>query len=79
LGREFFNNEVIDEHPFGWIKQAQLETNSKMVLAGWQEISKEEYKSYLDDEITEDSNQIIAHDADFLKLLNGDPSEGLKS
>jgi hypothetical protein len=77
LGREFFNSDVIDEHPFNWIKRSQQETNSKLVLAGWQEISKEEYKIYIGDEITESLGQITV--ADPLELLNGDQSEGLES
>jgi hypothetical protein len=35
LGRQFFESEVIDEHPFNWLKKSQLETNFKKVLAGW--------------------------------------------
>jgi hypothetical protein len=79
LGREFFNSDIIDEHPIIWIKKSQLETNSKMVLAGWQEISKEEYDMYFDEEIAEDLNQITATNANPLELVNGDPSEGLES
>jgi len=79
LGREFFNSEVIDEHPFTWIKRSQLETNLKMVLAGWQELSKEEYNAYLQDEIIEDLDQAVASDVNPLELLNGDPSDGLES
>jgi hypothetical protein len=50
-----------------------------MVLAGWQEISEEEYNMYFDSEIAEDFNQITATNANPLKLVNGDPSEGLES
>ncbi len=79
LGREFFNSDIIDEHPFSWIKRSQLETSTKMVLAGWQEISEKEYNMYFEDKIAEDPNQITAPNDDPLELLKGDPSEGLES
>lgn len=79
LGREFFNSGIIDEHPFSWIKRSQLETNTKMVLAGWQEISEKEYNMYFEDEIAEDPNRITEPNDDPLELLKGDPSEGLES
>jgi hypothetical protein len=79
LGREFFNSDIIDEHPFIWIKRSQSETNSTMVLAGWQEISEKEYKMYFEEEIAEDPNRITESHADSLELLNGHPSEGLES
>jgi hypothetical protein len=50
-----------------------------MVLAGWQEISKEEYNMYFDEEIAEELSQITATNANPLELINGDPSEGLES
>jgi len=76
LGKEFFNSEIIDEHPFIWIKRSQLESNSKMVLAGWQEISEKEYKMYFEDGTTEDPNRITQPSANAIDLLNGDSSEG---
>ena len=79
LGREFFNSDIIDEHPFSWIKRSQLETNSTMVLAGWQEISDEEYKMSFEDGTAEDPNHITAPNADLLELSNGGSSEGLES
>ena len=79
LGKEFFNNEIIDEHPFIWIKRSQSESNSKMVLAGWQEISEEEYKMYFEDGPAEDPNLFTQPSADAMDLLNGDSSEGLES
>ena len=78
LGREFLNSDVIDEHPFSWIKRSQLETDSKMVLAGWQEISKEELDMYFNDEIAADIDKIAAPSANPIELLKGDPSEGLE-
>jgi hypothetical protein len=79
LGKEFFNSEIIDEHPFIWIKRSQLESNSKMVLAGWQEISEEEYKMYFEDGPAEDPNLFTQPSAGAMDLLNGDSSEGLES
>jgi len=79
LGKEFFNSDIIAEHPFIWIKRSQLDTNSKMVLAGWQEISEEEYNMYFEEETTEDPNRITEPSADALGLLNGDLPRGLES
>jgi|GEM_PF-2385080 len=79
LGKEFLNSEIIDEHPFIWIKRSQLESNSKMVLAGWQEISEEEYKMHFEDGTNEDPNRITQPSANAMDLLNGDSSEGLES
>jgi hypothetical protein len=79
LGRQFFESEVIDEHPFNWLKKSQLETNFKKVLAGWQEISEEEYKTFLNGEIAENQSAILVPQSNPLELMNRDPSEGLES
>jgi len=79
LGRQFFENEVIDEPPFNWLKKSQLETNLKMVLAGWQEISEEEYDLFLNGEITENLSTILAPQSNPLELINRDASDGLES
>jgi hypothetical protein len=79
LGRQFFESEVIDEHPFNWLKRSQLETNLKMVLAGWQEISEEDYEMFLDEEISEKQGIISVPRSNPLELMNRDPSEGLES
>ena len=50
-----------------------------MVLAGWQEISEEEYKMYFEDGPAEDPNLFTQPSADAMDLLNGDSSEGLES
>jgi hypothetical protein len=54
LGREYLESDVINEHPFNWLKKAQSEINHKIVLAGWQEISEEEYSMYDDDRMKSD-------------------------
>ncbi len=79
LGREFFKSDAIDEHPFIWIKRSQFETSSKMILAGWQEISKEEFDMYFKDETTMNLDEIGAPSVNPIGLLRGDPSEGLES
>jgi hypothetical protein len=79
LGRQFFESEVIDEHPFNWLKKSQLESNLKMVLASWQEISEEEYELFLNGEIVENFSTILAPQSNPLELINRDPSEGLES
>lgn len=50
LGREFFESNVVVEHPFTWLKNVLSETNFNTVLVGWQEISEEEYERYNKDE-----------------------------
>jgi hypothetical protein len=79
LGRQFFESEVIDEHPFNWLRRSQLESNLKMVLASWQKISEEEYELFLNGEVVEDLNTILAPQSNPLELINRDPSEGLES
>jgi hypothetical protein len=79
LGRQFFESEVINEHPFNWLKRSQLETNLKRVLAGWQEISEEDYEMFLDEEISENKSIIPVPRSNPLELINRDPSEGLES
>jgi hypothetical protein len=79
LGRQFFESEVIDEHPFNWLKKSQLETNLRMVLASWKEISEEEYELFLNGEIVENFSTILAPQSNPLELINRDPSEGLES
>jgi len=49
LGKEYLESDVIDEHPFNWLSKARSEINHKIVLAGWQEISEEEYGMFDDD------------------------------
>ena len=46
LGKQFLDSNVIDEHPFNWLKKAQSESNNTKVLLGWQEISEEEYNIF---------------------------------
>ena len=78
LGREFFDCNVVAEHPFTWLKHFLLETNFKTVLVGWQEISEEEYEMYNKDETVIDPNQIEVPLTSPLELINQDPSENLK-
>lgn len=78
LGREFFDCSVIEEHPFAWLKTSLFETNFKIVLVGWQEISKEEYDLYNKEDAVDHTDQIVAHQTSPLDLLNRDPSEDLK-
>jgi len=78
LGKEFFDCSVIEEHPFAWLKTSLLETNFKIVLIGWQEISKEEYDLYNKEDAEDHTDQIVAHQTSPLELLNRDPSEDLK-
>jgi hypothetical protein len=60
LGRHFFDSDVIDEHPFLWLRRPQPEANLKPVLVGWQEISEEEYELFLDGVVSKDHSDILA-------------------
>ena len=79
LGKEFLDCMVIEEHPFSWLKNSKLETNFKMVLVGWQEISLEEYNMYNTEGVVDGIDQIAESEANPLELINQDPSEGLES
>jgi hypothetical protein len=79
LGKQFFDSSVITEHPFGWLSRSQSENSQRMILVGWREISKDEYKMYTEGEIADASNQSIAPQSNSLELINGDHSEGLES
>jgi hypothetical protein len=78
LGREFFDCDVIEEHPFTWLKTSLLDTNFKRVLVGWQEISREESELYNNDGAAAHTDQIVKHQTNPLELLNRDPSEDLE-
>jgi hypothetical protein len=81
LGRQYLDSDVISEHPFEWFKKAQSESNNKIVLVGWQEISKEEYDMYDKDGIGEDLNQPGVPRAYPYRSKDLDPSDlgGLES
>lgn len=78
LGKEFFDCNVIEEHPFTWLKNTLLETNFKMVLVGWQEISKEEYELYNKEDAVARPDQIVVPPTSPFELVNRDPSEDLE-
>jgi hypothetical protein len=46
LGKQLFDSCVADEHPFDWLRRTQAEHNFQTILAGWQEISENEYNKY---------------------------------
>ncbi len=75
LGRQYLESDVINEHPFNWLKKAQSEINHTIVLAGWQEISEEEYNMYDSDRTK--SNLILprATTADLSRLEELKPSD----
>jgi hypothetical protein len=81
LGKEYLESDVIDEHPFNWLKKVRLEINHKIVLAGWQEIFEEEYRMYDSDRM--ESNPILPREttADLNRLEELGPSDqkGLES
>ncbi len=81
LGREYLESDVINEHPFNWLKKAQSEINHKIVLAGWQEISEEEYSMYDNDRMKSDLIQPRETTADLSRLEELRPSDqkGLES
>ena len=81
LGKEYLESDVINEHPFNWLKKARSEINHKIVLAGWQEISEEEYNMYDNDPMKSNPVQQRETTADLNRLEELKPSDqkGLKS
>jgi len=82
LGKEYLESDVINKHPFDWLTKTRSEINHKIVLAGWQEISEEEYLKYYDNGRME-SNPVQPREttADLNRLEELKPSDqkGLKS
>ncbi len=78
LGKQLFDSIVIDKHPFAWLKKSQLESNSKMVLVNWKEISEEEFRIYNEVEYTDKLDKAFRPQQDSLDLISKDRSEGLK-
>jgi hypothetical protein len=78
LGREFFDCNVVTEHPFIWLKNVLSETNFRTVLIGWQEISEEEYEMYNQEEVEVDPNQTDVPHTSPLDLINHNPMNDLK-
>ena len=81
LGEEYLESDVIDEHPFNWHKKVRSEINHKIVLAGWQEISEEEYRMYDNDRMGSNPIEPRETTADLNRLEELKPSDqnGLKS
>ena len=81
LGKEYLESDVIDEHPFNWLKKARSEINHKIVLAGWQMISEEEYSMF--DNGRMECNPIqpkeTTADSNRLEELRPSDQKGLKS
>lgn len=77
LGRQFFDNDVIDEHPFQWLSRSQNESNSKKVLVNWREISEEEFRLYNHEECVEELDQALESQPSPLEMISRDPSDGL--
>jgi hypothetical protein len=75
LGKEYLESDVIEEHPFNWLKKAQSEINHKIVLAGWQEISEEEYHIYDYDRMESNANPPRETAADLNKPEELRPSD----
>jgi hypothetical protein len=79
LGKQFFDSSVIIEHPFGWLNRSQSETNQKIVLVGWREISRNEYKMFMEGKLSDDLNRSVALQSSPLELISGNRSEELES
>jgi hypothetical protein len=78
LGKDFFDFCVIEEHPFTWLKASRLNTNFKISIVSWQEISKEEYDLYNIADALPDSDQIGAPQTSPFELVNSDPFDDLE-
>ena len=77
LGKQLFDSDVINEHPFEWIKRIQSASNSKKVLINWKEISEEEFRLYSEIEYVDKLDQSLVSDSNPLDLISNDSSEGL--
>ena len=77
LGKQFFDNTVVDEHPFQWLKRSQGESNSKKVLVNWREISEKEFHLYNEEDCLEELDQALESHPSPLELISRDPSDGL--
>jgi hypothetical protein len=77
LGKQFFDSDVIDEHPFEWLRISQSESNSKKVLVNWREISEEEFRAYNEVEYVDKLDQALTPQSNPLELISNDPSDGL--
>jgi hypothetical protein len=78
LGKQLFDSTVIDEHPFEWLKESQGESNSKIVLINWREISEEEFHAYNEVEYVDKLDQALKPQSNPLELISNDQSEGLR-
>ena len=77
LGKQFVDSTVIDEHPFLWLKRSQSESNAKIVLVNWREISEEEFHMYNAEEYVDQLEEAIASQPSPLEMISRDPSDGL--
>jgi hypothetical protein len=77
LGKQFFDNAVVDEHPFRWLKRSQSESSQKRILVNWREISEEEYRLYNEEGCLEELDQALESQPSPLELISRDPSDGL--
>lgn len=76
LGKQFVDSIVIDEHPFRWLKRSQSESNAKIVLVNWREISEEEFHMY-NEEYVDQLEEAIASQPSPLEMISRDPYDGL--
>ena len=78
MGKQFCDSEVIDEHPFEWLKRSRRESNSNKVLVSWKEISEEEYRAFNEVEDVDKLDQALVSESNPFELINKDPREGLR-
>ena len=78
LGKQIFDSDAINEHPFEWLKRSYRESNSRVVLVNWREISEEEYRAFNEIEPVDKLNQALSPQPSPLEMINRDPLEGLK-
>ena len=78
LGKQIFDSDAINEHPFEWLKRSNRESNSRVVLVNWREISEDEYRAFNEIEPVDKLNQALSSQTNPLEMINRDPLEGLK-
>jgi hypothetical protein len=76
LGKQFFDSDVIVEHPFQWLRNAKSENNSKVVLLGWKEISEQEFQMYGESSVAGDLVEEASSSS--INLLGQGSREGLE-
>ena len=78
LGKQFFDNAVIDEHPFEWLKRSLIESSHRKVLVNWREISKEEFRAFNELGQADNLNKALMQKSSLISDRGKDSLEGMR-